>query len=368
MADLRALAEDIGPRPAGSEGDAKARAYLEQRLRSMGYDVTQQEFPFAASRFLPGRVDAGARAFGAYSMRGSLFGNASGPIVYAGLGAPGDYPPGGLNGAIALVDRGDLLLGEKAQNALAAGASALLVANNAAGNFLGDLDGEIALPVLGLRQGDGDALREIAASGLTATITLPPPAGVSYNVVARPAGTTSPCETLTGGHFDTVAVTGGAHDNASGTAGVLEIARLVAANDTSGVHCFALFGAEEIGLIGSEFYANAMSREERDALRVMINLDMIGGEQDLTLIGAEDTTEVARIAAERLSVAARTRELVGASSDHASFDAVGVPVVMFNRNDALIHTAQDTPDRMSEEQLEDAVRVAWETLLALAPQ
>lgn len=366
MADLRALASDIGPRAAGSEGDAQARAYLEQRLRSLGYEVTQQAFPFAASRFLPGRVDVGAQAFGAYSMQGSAFGNASGVLVYAGLGAPEEFPAGGLGGAIALVDRGDLLLGEKAQNALAAGASALLVANNAPGNFIGDLNGEVALPVLGVRRGDGETLREIATSGMTATITLPPPNGTSYNVIARPAGTTAPCDTLTGGHFDTVAVTGGAHDNASGTAGVIELARLTAANKPAGVHCFALFGAEEIGLIGSEYYANAMTGEELDALRVMINLDMIGGEQDLSLIGTEDTIEVARVAAGRLDIEAEATELVGASSDHASFDAVGVPVVMFNRNDALIHTAQDTPERMSAEQLEDAVRVAWETLLSFA--
>ncbi len=354
-----ALAVDIGPRPAGSEGDAQARTYLQRRLEEFGYIVTQQAFPFAASRFLPGRVDAGGQAFGGYSMRGSAFGDAAGPIVFVGLGRPEDFPVGGLNGAIALIERRELTLGDKARNAAVAGASAVLIFNDVPGNFIGDLGGDVPLAVLGLRQTDGIALRDM---GMPATITLPPPSGTSYNVLARPAGAER-CDTLTGGHFDTVAVTGGAHDNGSGTAGVIEMARLVAANRPAGVHCFALFGAEELGLIGSEYYVAQMSPDDRAAMRVMLNLDMIGGDADLFLIGSEDMLEVARIAADRLGVAASTGELVGASSDHASFAAGDVPVVMFNRNDSLIHTQQDTIDHMRPGQLEDTVRVAYATLV-----
>jgi aminopeptidase YwaD len=221
--------------------------------------------------------------------------------------------------------------------------------------------------VIGVRQSDGEALKQAAASGVSATITLPAPKGTSYNVIAKTAGATTPCETITGGHFDSVAVTGGAHDNASGTAGVLEMARVVAANRTPGVHCFILFGAEELGLIGSEYYVEQMTQADRDALKVMLNLDMIGGEEDLTLIGSDDLTEVARIEAQRLGVRAAVGDLGGsASSDHASFEREGMPVVMFNRNDALIHTAQDTIDRMSPAQMQDAVRVIYATLVAVA--
>ena len=86
---------------------------------------------------------------------------------------------------------------------------------------------------------------------------MSPPKGTAYNVIAKPKGAAS-CDTVSGGHYDSVPVTGGADDNAAGTASVLELARVVAAMKLTARHCFALFSAEEFGLFGSKAYVEQL--------------------------------------------------------------------------------------------------------------
>jgi len=222
------------------------------------------------------------------------------------------------------------------------------------------------VPAIGIRRGDGLELRGLAESGgATGTVAISPPRGTAYNVVARPPGVAT-CETVSGGHYDSVAVTGGADDNASGTSAVLELARVVAANDQEGANCFVLFGAEEFGLIGSEAFVDSLSDAEIVALRAMINLDVVGTESELQLIGDEDMIETARVAADEEGIATRPGEVPnGAGSDHISFQEAGVPAVFFYRNDDQIHTPQDNITRISAAALEETVRAAYRTLLAI---
>jgi hypothetical protein len=86
----------------------------------------------------------------------------------------------------------------------------------------------------------------------------------------------------------------------------------------------------------------------------------------LTLIGTDDMVEIARIEASELSVETETGEVPsGSSSDHASFERVGVPVIFFYRHDAEIHTERDAIGRILPEQLDETVTVAYGVLEAL---
>jgi aminopeptidase YwaD len=183
--------------------------------------------------------------------------------------------------------------------------------------------------------------------------------------VAKPPGIEA-CETVSGGHHDTVAVTGGADDNASGTAATLELARVIAANGEMGANCFVLFGAEEVGLIGSQAFVSSLSGEQRNSLIAMLNLDVIGLDEELWLIGDDAMIDTARIAGEEIGIESRRGEVPnGSGSDHASFMDAGVPVVFFYRHDELIHTQADAIDRISAESLEEVVRIAHATLVAI---
>lgn len=366
FAVMEHLAVEIGPRTAGTPGEIAARDYLQAELKSYGYDVSIQSFAFDASRFLPATVRYGADAASGLALHGSASGTASGPLVDGGIGRPEEFPPE-TAGAIAIVLRGTLTLREKVENAVAAGARGVIIINNASGSLIATLQGDVTVPVIGVRNDVGENIRDALQTGaVQTTVEVTPPRGTAYNVVARPAGVTQ-CTTVTGGHFDSVPVTGGAHDNASGTAVTVEVARLAAANRLPGANCFVLFGAEEFGLLGSAHYVAQLPAAELGAMRAMVNIDVVGAEGAIGLIGSSDLIELARVEGDRAGIETVTGDVpAGAGSDHASFLSAGVPVIFFNQEDNQIHTPADTPARLDAAAFEDAARLAYGTLAAIA--
>lgn len=86
----------------------------------------------------------------------------------------------------------------------------------------------------------------------------------------------------------------GADDNASGTAVMIEVARMLQARETDHARTvvFVAFTAEEMGLIGSSYYVNHPVVTS-DSTYAMINLDMVGRLTDdkLAVFGAETAEE-----------------------------------------------------------------------------
>jgi Zn-dependent M28 family amino/carboxypeptidase len=368
LAHVRKLSVDIGSRVAGTPNEIAARDYIEAQLKSYGYDVTLQDFGFDSTQFRPVRVTAGDTTIPGYAFVGSGAGTVTAAVVAAGIGRPEEFPAGGLKGAIALIERGDLTFNEKSANAIAAGAGAVVIYNNAAGRLSADLEQPVAIPVAGIEQAAGEDLAQRAQAGtLTATVEVTPPQGTAWNVVAKPKGAAT-CTTVTGGHYDSVAAALGADDNASGTAAVIELARVVAARGLTAGNCFALFSAEEFGLFGSKAYVDALPPADLNALRAMVNLDVVGLPETLELIGDADLTDLARIEAQKLGIDSMPSSIPnGAGSDHLSFQRAGVPVLMLYRNDELIHTPSDAIDRISADSLGETVTVALAALQALNP-
>ena len=363
---VRKLSVEIGPRVAGTADEIAARDYVKAELESYGYDVTTPEFEFDASLFLPVNVDVDGEQILGVALQGTGIGTVTARVVVAGIGRPEDFPPGGLGGAIALIERGELSFGEKARNAVAAGAAGVIVYNNEVGSIVGNLGDRVGIPVAGIRRADGEALAARAAAGpVEATIVINNPQTTAYNVVAKPRGVPT-CTTVTGGHYDSVPTTGAADDNASGTAAVLETARVAVARKLPGANCFVLFGAEEFGLYGSRDFVSDLTDEDLNALRAMINLDVVGLPKDLELIGSEDMVRQAGIVADSLGLASRQSFVPsGAGSDHLSFQDAGVPAVFLYRDDPLIHTPEDAFDRISPDSLAQTVEVAAGLLVEL---
>lgn len=106
-----------------------------------------------------------------------------------------------------------------------------------------------------------------------------------WNVLAVKRGVLYPDRhIILGAHYDSISldlppsqqdVAPGADDNASGVAALLEIARLVRDADLDVTVVFALWGAEELGLVGSAHYA-AQARARGDHILVKMQLDAIG--------------------------------------------------------------------------------------------
>jgi Tol biopolymer transport system component len=109
------------------------------------------------------------------------------------------------------------------------------------------------------------------------------PAGGTANVVATLKGTVNPdIVYVVSSHYDSVAVGPGADDDSSGTAALLEAARMLAGHPQPATIVFASFTGEEAGLLGSrEFVRRAIA----DKVRVAgaLNNDMIGWANDARL-------------------------------------------------------------------------------------
>jgi subtilisin family serine protease len=87
-------------------------------------------------------------------------------VYYCGLGNPTDFPAA-VNNNIALIQRGSLNFSDKVLNAMAAGARAVIIYNNTAGNFFGTLGGPNNwIPAVSLSQADGLALQTNASAAV----------------------------------------------------------------------------------------------------------------------------------------------------------------------------------------------------------
>ncbi|MFQ4146418.1 M28 family peptidase [Chlorogloeopsis sp. ULAP02] len=96
------------------------------------------------------------------------------------------------------------------------------------------------------------------------------------NVFAERKGTDKEAGAiLVGAHYDTVAISPGADDNASGVAVLLEIARLLGSRPTPRTLQLVFFDQEEAGLLGSKAFVTKTAHLLKN-LRGVIVMDMVG--------------------------------------------------------------------------------------------
>jgi aminopeptidase YwaD len=146
----------------------------------------------------------------------------------------------------------------------------------------------------------------------------------------------------------------GADDNASGTAGVLELARIAA---TAQEHrhrsvLFMAFAGEEIGLLGSSWFANhpTIPMNQIDA---MLNMDMIGRvTKDRLYVGGVGTSPELKALVQSLDPNQDPQLIFSdtgyGSSDHTSFNARKIPVLFFFSGlHTDYHKPSDTADKIN---------------------
>jgi hypothetical protein len=182
------------------------------------------------------------------------------------------------------------------------------------------------------------------------------------NIVATRTGAVHPERLVVlGAHYDSINGSGsnlaapGADDNASGSGGLLEAARLLAQGSYENTVRCVWFCAEELGLVGSEAMAAALDAQDAQVV-AMLNMDMIahreaGDAFDLDF--ATNSTDPALVQFCRDITAAYvptlptvTGVLTAGSSDHAPFAGHGFPAAFYFEDlvqfSQVIHTASDT--------------------------
>jgi aminopeptidase S len=177
---------------------------------------------------------------------------------------------------------------------------------------------------------------QLDAAGYVTTVQPFVSGGLTgWNLIAdRPGG--DPNQVLmAGGHLDSVTSGAGINDNASGSAGLLEVALAVhRTNYQPTKHLrFGWWGAEERGLVGSTFYVNSLSAADRARITGYVNFDMIGSPNPGYFVYDGDAEPAGSAEIEVLfesffaGRAVPTEEvLVGGRSDHAAFSRAGIAV------------------------------------------
>ena len=172
---------------------------------------------------------------------------------------------------------------------------------------------------------------------------------------------------------DTVAVHNGADDNASGVSSILEIAQKFASErkDIKRSIVFIAFGAEEMGLVGSQRFVESDIIPVSN-IKAMINLDMVGrlAENKLEISGTKTSVQSEQILNELNADSTFKLGLTPSGfgpSDHASFYAKNIPVFFITTGIHLdYHTPLDDIDKINAEGMQKVTDYAYRLAYKIA--
>ena len=390
LEELQAIGDaNDGIRAAGSPGYDASVDYVVDVFEAAGLSVTRQPFPvFSFESGSPAELEQISPSATTYTV-----GTDFGVLTYSGAGdvtAPMQtidvvIPPGKfadtsdsgcdtkdfasfVPGNIAVIQRGSCTFAEKAANAEAAGAVAVLIFNEGQdgrrGVVNGTLDGGAPanVPVLGTTYAFGATMVTMEGMGEVTLRVAADTAVVEHiveNVIADWPGIDPARTVMLGAHLDSVEAGAGINDNGSGSAVLLEVATQLAASGlepANGVR-FALWGAEELGLVGSEVYVDDLDAAGIAELVTYLNFDMIGSPNGVPGVFDGDGSEFPATGppgsevVEQWFVDAMNGlgwtpvpvELTG-RSDYASFADAGVPV-------GGLFTGAEQPKTVDQEKL-----------------
>jgi hypothetical protein len=229
--------------------------------------------------------------------------------------------------------------------------------------------------------------------GLTAyeqSFTLNAGGTVAKNVIAVQTGSQYPNKKyIICAHYDDMPSAGGvapgADDNASGTAAVLEAARVISTLSPKYTIVYALWSGEEQGLLGSYYYAG-LAKDNNEDIMGVINLDMIAWDEDgnnsVRIESKSITPEKQPLLKELLDMFTTANQLyninmtlskissTAAYSDHYPFLENDFPAILMieesNDFNKYYHTVNDTYAHMYITYFEKCSKLAICTLAELA--
>ncbi len=404
--DLEALC-DCGGRFAGSESEARARAFLRARLdeagaAAAGARVYEHAFDYDGwarettrlVRFGPG----GPRALPAHSLVWSPPTPPCGleaEVLDLGRGTPDDFAQAGdlVRGRLVLVRHeypfASGVIHRRIKYGLArdGGAAGFLIACNLPGQVLvtgsSGTGGRDDIPAAGITLEAGAALAGRGGSRPRARLDVSvrcAPARAA-NLVLEIPGQAGEWVVLSA-HYDGHDLAESALDNGTGVAAVLEIARALGphvARARRGLRAM-LFTVEEWGLKGSRAYADGLDEAARRAVAVNVNLDTIagGGRFAALVSGFADLGEWVAGAARDAGLDLGIVLPLMPNSDHANFARRGIPalrlVAGFDDPQAgprHLLTSGDTRDKVQAADLKAGTLVAaelvWRALASPSP-
>lgn len=263
-----------------------------------------------------------------------------------------------------------------------------------------DAKGDAGIPALIVTRASFSKVvdRLIAGEKINARIDakLTPTTSSAYNVIGRvkaKGASPKPGVIVVGAHYDHLGhgehgsfaagedvIHPGADDNASGTATILEVARMVAQGEVKLDRdvVFVAFSGEERGLLGSSFMTkNPPPGIDPKDIVTMVNLDMVGRMRSnvLSIMGHDTATElgpIVKAGCDATRIACNLGDGGGfGPSDHSSFYAKDVPVLfLFSGSEPDYHRPTDTPDKLNGAGMAQVAKLVGKILdgLSTAPE
>lgn len=301
---FQAIADDNGGnRAADSAGYEESLEYIEDALEDAGYDPVRQPFTYDRYEFESAsleRVSPDPKTYvygeGFLHMTYSGADDVTAPLAAVDINLAGDHAStsgceagdfaGFTAGDIALIQRGTCSFRIKADNAVAAGASGVIIFNQGdvvpgddrVGLFGGTLDlPQAQIPVVSTTYANGAELAGLSGVEMHLAVAAEVSPVSSFNILADTDGRADRT-VVAGAHLDSVAEGPGINDNGSGSAAILETAiqmKELRIEPTNRVR-FAFWGGEEDGLVGSTHYVTQLTAGQLKDHAVNLNFDMVG--------------------------------------------------------------------------------------------
>lgn len=298
LKQFQKIADAEGDRAAGRDGYAASVAYVVGQLEKAGYSPTVQAFPFTyaeensvLSRQSPATTWVDGQDFVRNNFdTGSPMGTGTGPLALVDF-VPA-FPANGSStsgcdvadfagfpaGAVALVQRGGCDFSVKALNAQNAGAVAAIISNDGRPGLVGMIGNTpgLTIPVVFASSQTGQDLYSTPGATVTVTVDYFAEERTAYNVLAETGTGDDGNVVMAGAHLDSVQDGAGINDNGTGSAALLETAIQMQRVKPTNTVRFAWWGAEEEGLLGSEYYVANLTPEQIGDIALYLNFDMIG--------------------------------------------------------------------------------------------
>lgn len=347
------IGDTHGSRADQTPGYEASVDYVAGKLRDAGLRVDTPEFTYEVE--VPDATDliVGDTTFHVDKMEESIDtpeGGLTGPLVVVpedpvnGTGCfAEDYEGLPMEGGIAVIRRGLCNFEQKALLAADAGAIAAVITNNIPGPLTSvTITNTGPIPVGGMSMEDGDVVAGLDGTAATLDLRYHPEDRTSVNVIAETRTGRDDNVVMAGAHLDSVPEGAGVNDNGSGSAALLDVAlKLGSRPNVNNTVRFAWWGAEELGLIGSNEYVAGLSFEEQLDIALYLNFDMVAspnagyfvydgddsdgeGEGPGPYGSAQIEATFADFITDRLDVPTQGTDFTG-RSDYGPFIAVGIP-------------------------------------------
>lgn len=400
--NLGVLCDQLGSRFAGSDQERQAADFMKAKLEAYGLPKVWLE-PVEYQGWVRGTAELQVtspveKSIPCITLPHSPASDLKGQIIDMGDGAPDDFEKRAdeIAGKIVLTNSVVFPKGgrrwihrqEKYGRALMAGAIGFIFVNHypgygpATGGIGPDRpqSGEAIIPGISLSMEDGAYLQRlirrhghVSVHLHTSDVSKPV---TSWNVLADLPGQRDPdIIVMMGCHYDGHDISQGAADPASGTVALLEAARVLAkyAPNLPYTVRFALWAAEEIGLIGSTQYV-MRHEDELDQIRFYLNMDMAGAldPKDIILNEWDALENLLEEWRDGMVLEFGVGQSVSAHSDHFPFMGAGVPTGGIGSLDGHSsgrgygHTMYDTVDKVELRGMREAAALAARLALRMA--